>query len=135
MAVYVDWDYYTETYLGSAIAVVDAARLFVRASAVIDRLTFNRAAAIILADDDADLVDLIQMATCAVADELQLETGETGAGIVQSESVGRHSVTYVAGSVRTMEDRQARAAAFYLGSTGLMFRGFASDEYGGTLAD
>jgi hypothetical protein len=131
MAAYVDYDYYTDTYLGSAIAEAAFDALALRASATIDRLTFDRAAEVIDADDDADTIDLIQMATCAVAEELQTQASETG--IVQSETVGRHSVTYVQGSVQSLKKRQSEAAALYLAGTGLLYRGFASGEYGTSI--
>lgn len=133
MAAYADYTYYTTTYLGSAIASADFAALALRASAVLNRLTFGRAAVVVAADDDADTIDLIQMATCAVADELQTQASE--AGMIQSETVGRHSVTYVTGSVRSLYQRQSDAAQLYLAGTELMYRGFASGEYGGSLAD
>lgn len=133
MTAYADYTYYTGTYLGSAIASTAFAQLALRASAVIDRLTFDRAAAIVTADEDDATIDAIQMATCAVAEELHTQASE--AGMVQSESVGRHAVTYVAGSVKSFAQRQSDAAQLYLASTGLMYRGFASGEYGGTLED
>jgi len=104
-----------------------------RASAAIDQLTFNRALPIVTAATETDTIDAIKMATCAVAEELQTQSGESGSGVIQSETVGRHSVTYVQGSVRSLEQRQSNAAKLYLGSTGLMFRGFADDEYGSVL--
>jgi hypothetical protein len=135
MAAYADYTYYNGTYLGSAIAEADFPALALRASAVIDQITFNRAAPVVTADTDADTIDLIKKATCAVADELNAQASESSTGVVQSESVGRHRVTYVTGSVRTQASRQSDAARLYLGSTGLMYRGFASGEYGGSLAD
>ena len=78
MAVYADYEYYTDTYLGTAIAETAFDALALRASAVIDRLTFDRAAVVITADEDDATIDLIQMATCAVAEELQMQASETG---------------------------------------------------------
>lgn len=136
---YVDFAYYEETYLGTAIAPADFSRLALRASAVIDQLTSSgsgsRAATVVDADEDATLIDAIQMATCAVAEEYQATEDEGGAAGIQSESVGSLSVTYADYSTRqrTIMQRYTAAAALYLASTGLMYRGFASGEYGGTI--
>lgn len=131
MAAYADYTYYSTVYLGSAIAESDFPGLALRASAVIDQLTFDRAAPVITAATDTDTIDKIKMATCAVAEELQTQAGESG--VVQSETVGRHSVTYVTGSVRSFEQRQSDAARLYLGRSGLMYRGFAAGEYGSAV--
>lgn len=134
---YATYSYYITTYLGSLIASVDFATLALRASAYIDQITFNRAAAIITADTPTETVDAIKMATCAVAEDLQRWGGSTTDGGVQSESVGSHSVSYVKGAAATLSgiEKLARTAALYLNSTELMYKGFASGEYGGTLLD
>lgn len=137
MAAYVDLTYYKTTYLGTAIADADLPRLALRASAVIDSLTFGRAAPIVTAAADAETIEKIKMATCAVADELQKQDQSDGTDGIQSESIGSNSVTYAANSSKalTNETKQNRAAKVYLGLTGLMYRGFASGEYGGSDAN
>ena len=125
MAVYADYTYYTNTFLGAAIALADFNTLALRASAVIDRLTFDQAAAIIAADADAELVTAIKMATCAVAEVWQ--ANEAGAEIA-SERVGQHSVTYHLGKANTKQVKLIDAARLYLGSTGLMYRGVDAIE-------
>jgi hypothetical protein len=132
MTAYVDYTYYSATYLGTAILSADFARLALRASAVIDQITFQRAAPIVAAATDTANIDLIKMATCAVAEEIQTEESEGSADGIQSESVGNFSVTYAVGSVKTMtlQDKRENAARLYLGGSGLMFKGFATDEYG-----
>jgi hypothetical protein len=134
---YATYSYYTTTYLGTEIASADFAQLALRASAMIDRLTFNRAAAIIAANTPAETVDAIQMATCAVAEEIQsIESAGNNDGI-SSERIGNYSVTYTANAAAQMTRSQklSVAAALYLASTGLMYRGFASGEYGGAITD
>lgn len=128
---YVDYTYYTTTYLGEAISAADFPRLALRASATIDNLTFDRAAPIVTVATDTATIDKIKMATCAVAEELQKQDQAGGADGIQSESVGVNSVTYSANSSKqlTNETRQSKAAKLYLASTGLMFRGFANGEY------
>jgi hypothetical protein len=124
---YATYSYYSTTYLGTSIASADFSRLALRASAWIDRLTFQRAA------DDTTYTDEIKMATCAVAEEIQtVEAGGNADGI-QSEAIGQNSVTYATSSTKqlTAGEKYLQAAALYLGSTGLMFPGFASGEYSG----
>ena len=135
MATYVDYSFYTSEYLGDAIAPADFARLALRASAVIDQITFNRAAAIITADDPEATVTAIQMATCAVAEVINTygEGGTIGEKEVESERVGQRSVTYVVTESMKLSitARYHNAAKMYLWDTGLLFQGFASGEYSG----
>ena len=70
MAAYADYTYYPGTFLGTAIASTVFPRLALRASLMIDRLTFTRAAPVITANTDTATIDLIKMATCAVAEVL-----------------------------------------------------------------
>lgn len=135
---YITYTYYTTTYLGSQIASVDFAALALRASAVIDQITFNRAASIITANDPVETVDAIQMATCAIADELQTMGTSNGlGGGIQSESIGSNSVSYKNGAPATLTDKEklTRVAGLYLSNTELLFKGFASGELGGTLTN
>lgn len=134
MASYVDYAYYVGTYLGTAIVSADFTRLALRASAAIDNLTFGRAAPIVTANTDAATIDLIRMATCAVAEELQNQDQSGSADGIQSETVGSYSVSFASNSSKqlTNEAKQSQAAKIYLSLTGLMFRGFADGEYGGT---
>ena len=135
MTAYADWVYYGTTYLGTAIGEDEFDSLALRASAQIDQMTFNRVAEVISDDDDDDKIDLIKMAVCAVADEMHLQAGEGPQ--VASERVGSFSKTYVVSGEmkKTSDQRLARVAKLYLGSTELMFKGFASGEYGSIPSD
>lgn len=126
MAAYVDYQFYTDTYLGAAIASGDFDRLALRASEQINQITFQRAAE----EVDEDNVALIKMATCAVAEEMNSIESAGGVDAVQSERVGNYSVTYAQGSVKQQSslERYANAARVYLDSTGLMYRGFLDGE-------
>jgi len=137
MAAYADYTYYSTTYLGTAIASADFARLALRASAVIDNITFNRAAAIITADTPEATVTAIQNAVCAVAEEIQEEDLAGNLDGVAAESAGSRSVTYNKNSRNMLanEQKQLNAARLYLGNTGLLFTGFASGEYGGQVSE
>ncbi len=124
MVAYVDYSYYTTVYLGAAIASADFPRLAMIASAHIDNMTYDRAAAIVTAATDTATIDKIKMATCAVAEKLQ--ELEASGGAVQSESVGNASVSYL--SRKSEGARLADAAKLYLGITSLMYAGFTDTE-------
>ncbi len=125
MAVYADYTYYSETFLGTAIALADFERLALRASAQIDRLTFDQAAAIITANTDTAKVAAIKMATCAVAEAIQSVEASPE---VSSERVGQHSVTYNIGKPVSEQTRLTDAARLWLAPTGLMYRGVDAIE-------
>jgi len=132
---YADWTFYSTTYQGTDITQANFSALSLRASALIDMLTFDRAVAVIEADEDVDTIAKIKFATCAVADELQSQLSQPGG--IESERVGNHSVTYAPTSEMQLSNHSKlkNAAKVYLGQTGLMFAGFASGEYGGVSAD
>lgn len=127
MTAYADYSYYTSTFQGTAIASSDFARLANRATQVVDLITFNRATA----ETDTAVIDKIKMAMCEVAEAMQtVEAG--GADGITSESIGSYSVSYAAGSSRSLPamDKYINAARLWLGNTELLYRGFATDEYG-----
>ena len=121
MTVYVDFEYYENNYGGTAVSSALFHGHAVRASRMIDRLTFGRAAEAI---DDETYTEPIKLATCAVIDSIQ--EINTRAGQIASEKVGPHSVVYTTtpNSLLSDEARMSQAAKRYLGSTGLMYRGF-----------
>lgn len=127
MAVYADYQFYSEQYGGTAIAQADFGRLARQASAIIDQLTFERAGPIITADTDDNLIERIKLATCAIAEEIQRQ--EQG-GVIASERVGSYAVTYATAPAMSNQVKLSSTARLYLGSSGLMYRGFKSDEYG-----
>ena len=121
---YAVYSFYTGTYKGTAIAQADFDRLALRASEVIDQLTYDRTAAVVTAATDTVTIARVQMATCAVAEELQ-KLEESG-GAVSQESIGRYSVTYL--NKDSESRRLAKLAKRYLWPTYLMFPGFNDDE-------
>jgi hypothetical protein len=133
MTAYADYTYYTNTYLGAVIASPDFARLALRASFEVDRITFNRAAPVVAEAIDTSTIDLIKMATCAVAEQIQTNESEGGVDGISSEQVGSYSVTYSDSSSKRISNlkKVQQAASLYLGQSGLMFSGFISGEYGG----
>jgi hypothetical protein len=124
---YADYTFYTDDFLGSAIAATDFPRLALRASASIDEITFGRAAAV---TDEATLTK-IKNAMCAVAEELQTQEQNANVDAVTSESQGRYSVSYAANSSRALTNAQKiqNAARTWLSGTYLTFAGFADGEY------
>lgn len=113
--MYADYAFYTNTYKGT-LGSEEYDRLAVRASAEINRLTFNRAASASGADLEA-----VKMAECAVADELY---SQAMGGEVTSESNDGVSRSYAMGSVVKSKTQRINAAAeTWLANTNLMFAG------------
>jgi len=137
MTAYATYSYYTSTFLGTAIAEADFPRLALRASAQIDRVTFNRAAAIITANTETDNVTAIKMATCEIAEEIQRQESASNVDGVTGESQGQYSVSYGANSNRSKSNQSKieTAARLWLENTFLMFGGFNTGEYGGLTDD
>lgn len=136
---YADYEYYTTTYLGTAIDEANFPRLALRASTFLDYYTQGRAA------QNPDL-DALKMACCAVAEQyqsidlaskaalnaLQNSANVGEGGELQSQSVGSWSKTYRSGgesaqqalsSAQTAQVSLAAVAQQYLGATGLLYRG------------
>lgn len=134
---YADYEYYTTTYLGTAIKEGDFPRLSLRASSFLDYYTQGRAA------QNSDL-DALKMACCAVAEQYQsidtaqalaqksLSTSLESGGELQSQTVGSWSKTYRSGgdsaqqALSSAQSAQASLAAIaqqYLGTSGLLYRG------------
>lgn len=134
---YADYEYYTTTYLGTAIKEGDFPRLSLRASSFLDYYTQGRAA------QNPEL-DALKMACCAVAEQYQyIDTAQALAqkslsaslesdGELQSQTVGSWSKTYRSGgdsaqqalsSVQTAQAALGAIAQQYLAGTGLLYRG------------
>lgn len=134
---YADYEYYTTTYLGTAIKKDDFPRLALRASSFLDYYTQGRSA------QNSDL-DALKMACCAVAEQYQsIDTAQALAqkslsaslesdGELQSQTVGSWSKTYRSGgdsaqqalsSVQTAQAALGALAQQYLAGTGLLYRG------------
>jgi len=124
---YADYTYYSDDFLGTAIAETDFPRLALKASAVIDQITFGRAPTY------TEYETQIKNAMCAVAEELQTQEQNANVDAITSESQGRYSVSYGVGSNRTRTNvqKQQDAARVWLANTGLMYSGFYDGEYGG----
>ncbi len=128
---YADFTYYEDTFLGTTIAEADFPRLALRASAVIDQITFGRAAT------DTENTNAIKNAMCAVAEEIQTQESAGSVDGIMSESQGRYSVAYSANSSKTKssQSKLEAAASVWLANTFLLFGGFNSGEYGSLTND
>ena len=81
MAAYADFDFYTNEYGGTVVTADNFKSLSIKASAIIDRITFGRATG----------TENVKMAVCAAVDAL-FAPGEGGR--IQSENNDGYSVTY-----------------------------------------
>jgi hypothetical protein len=121
--IYADYAYYTGIYAGTAISSDAFAASVRRASAFIDRITYNRL------NTGCPVTDAVKMATCAVADAMEASAETERAAIhsaaIKSESVDGDSTTYQSpGDIReALETQWAETAEQYLLFTGLMDRG------------
>ena len=120
---YADYDFYVNTFQGELIPLDAFARLAQRASAVVDQVTHGRAGSV-SAETDTETFEKVQLATCAVAEELHAQ--EQNGGVVLAESIGRHAVTYA--TPVPAERRVLNAARLYLERTDLLYRGLNADE-------
>lgn len=109
--VYVDYNYYKESYKGTAIPEFDFDRLAMRASEYIDGITKGKAT---YAEGQNEI--LIKRAACAVAEAWQMN--EQG-GDITSQTVGSWSKSYIK-TAKSDNDRLYEAAYMYLAATGLM---------------
>ena len=125
---YTDFTYYVTSYLGTAIAESAFPALALRASAVIDQITFGRAVVDFAVPTN---VTAIKNAMCAVAEELQRQDAQGNVDGVASESQGQYSVSYLANSSRSKSNisKLQTVAGVWLANTYLTFAGFATDEY------
>lgn len=122
---YADYAFYTGTFLGTAIAEADFPRLAQRAAEVIDELTFQRAAGVVTAATDTDAITQIELANCALAEDIQTYEVAGNTDGIASESVGTYSVTYKSNSRAGMTREQVlrSTAKRYLSQTYLMYPG------------
>ncbi len=99
--IYADYKFYTDSYGGKSVAEEDFPRLAAKASALIDKISFGRAAE--HSDDEQ-----VKMCCCELCEGLSLTDGNGGM-VRQSESVGSWSYT-LTGSENVSEGTLARAA-------------------------
>lgn len=91
MKAYATYSFYTDTYGGEA-AESEFNRQVYKASRFLDRITFDRAAAV----TDPDTLELLAYAVCEIADQLTAEaTAAVDGKTVKSVSNDGYSVSFV----------------------------------------
>lgn len=114
---YADYKYYKEIYKGTKISVDDFDRSIRYATAMIDRVTFDRIRKL-----DA-VPDFVKDASCAAAEEYDLFRSRNDRDI-KSEGNDGYSVTYQdAGKSEDMEKKALESIRTYLAVSGLLYRG------------
>ncbi len=113
----VDYSFYTGTYKGT-MPEADFNRFAIKASAYLDRVTYNRLADV----TDVGILDLAKLACCSAIDAMLAIERAPG---VKSESNDGISVTYAEGSSLAKADGQRLrdAVGLFLGGTDLLYRG------------
>lgn len=126
----VNYEYYINDYGGSSIPGSSFENLSIRASAYVNKYTFNRI-------NNENTNDDIKNSTCEIADLLysqdikkkKIEDDK----MIASETVGSHSKTYVNNSSlidkQILTESELESSCYsicykYIASTGLMYRGF-----------
>lgn len=112
--VYVDYTYYTEQFGGQSVPEAAFFALSKKASGYLDYVTFNRLRKLQNPPDEA------KDACCALL-ELLYKAEEEGGKAIASETVGKHSVSYV--EQESIKQQMYSLASQYLAHTGLMYRG------------
>lgn len=91
MEPYVDYEYYSDIYGGSALPEEDAAKAFKDASRHIDVLTFNRIHSL---DELSDMQrEIVQECTCRLA-EFEYENKELLESVLSSYSINGVSMSF-----------------------------------------
>ena len=117
---YADYNFYVNDFHGDVIAGEDFDKYASRASDYLDYITMGKAQSY----DDTN--DALAKACCAVAEQIDLaDSVGVAAGMVASETVGSHSVSYRSGAEMkaSLDASMLNAAQMYLLPTGLLYRG------------
>lgn len=110
--MYLDYDFYNETY-GGQVPLDKFKPLEIQASRTVKHYTFGRIGA---PSED------VKFAVCELVDYLY-QLKQTGGKEISSESVGSHSISYVVDKNTSVEKRKKDIIRSYLDHTGLMYRG------------
>lgn len=116
--MYVDFDYYSESYGGSLISSADFGYYERKAESYINAVTFGRVSADSLTDDIKDAV-------CDVSEMFFRAGKNPSANGITSEKIGDYSVSYGGVTSGNPEFKSLLYAAvkLRLGNTGLLYRG------------
>lgn len=112
--VYADYIYYTEQFGGKEVPEAAFLPLARKASRYLDYVTFGRLRSL------QNQFDATKDACCALV-ELLYNAEATGGKAIASETVGKHSVSYV--KQESIKQQMYGLVSQYLAHTGLMYRG------------
>lgn len=127
--MYVDFEYYSTIYGGTAINADSFIKYERRSRVFIDDVTFDR-----LKNDATLIDDTVKECLCEIMEcnyKLDQEEAETGGKLISSETIDQHSVTYAVSDIEKNEVDKSRInftkfyniARQYLGNTSLLYRG------------
>lgn len=122
-----DYEFYLSVYMSDVLNYDEFVKYGIRADAYLEQATMGRY-------DDPELpesvVNAVKMAECAITEQCATAGKQSIAladstGVLASESVGAHSVSYRSGAeIRQAADAEIKAIITrYLGMTGLLYRG------------
>lgn len=114
MNPYVDYDFYANEFGGTSVSAEQFDSYERKSRMIIDKHTFNRVKNAIDNKDDFVVPEEIKMAQCAVID-LLYKFDMAGGVVVSSETVSKHSQTYV--GVKTVDQSIYETVRLYLGGT------------------
>lgn len=112
---YVDYEYYSKTFLGTAIPDAEFPRHEKMAEAFLHRITFDRVKRL------PEIPTEVKDAICAMA-ECYYQQGKKTPG-VKSENIDGYSVSYGDTDTSSNNVEMIQTASTYLSNTGLLFRG------------
>lgn len=112
MDKYVDYNFYTKVF-GGKLSTEDFSLYEIKARKFIDKITFNRI-------NSDNLNDDIKFCVCIIAEKIK--DIEDNGGIKTSETVGKHSVSFLVSQNLCAENILYKEATKYL-STNLLYRG------------
>lgn len=127
--MYVTYEYYTDTFGGTAISSESFNKYERKARVSLDNFTFDR-----IKNDETLIDDNVKDCMCEMMEKaysIDQEEAATDGKIISSESVDGHSVSFAISDSQKNEIDQSRItkvklyniAKDYLGRTGLMYRG------------
>ncbi len=115
---YATFEDYTTIYFGNVVPETEFARVSERASEYLEYVTYKKIETVEITKD-------IVKCTCALIEVIYKHEQTLACGDLQkaSEKVGEYSVSYMATSNTTLENKQAEIVRRYLSDTGLLYRG------------
>ncbi|MCM1024416.1 MAG: hypothetical protein NC395_10215 [Prevotella sp.] len=119
--IYADFQYYKDFFKGKLIPAEDFDHAAIPATQYINNVTFGRIG--------SNVTDAVKNACCAAAEiyyRCDMSEAALEAAGKSSEKTGDHSVTYAKSdfSYSSKDKQLSKAVRLWLGSTGLLYRGF-----------